>query len=318
MAYTLAIDLGGTNTKFALVNRELEICHERSYPTFAELGAEQACQRWLSQIKDWLVRHPIDLIGIGSPGPLDSDRGMILSTPNLKDWAHFSFTEFFEKALKVPTFIENDANCAALGEWSQEKHIDDHVVLTIGTGVGSGVISNGQLLRGANGWAVEAGHMTIDMRGPLCACGKRGCLEAIVGGHGLVARYLERATEKIRDLSPHEVFNRAKLGESLALTLAHEWAEGLAVGVGNLLNIFNPTRVTLTGGVSQNFTFVEERFRKKLLTEAFALNVKYCEIVVSKLQNKAGLLGAAIWAHQNYERQKMSPVQQGSDRAHSY
>jgi glucokinase len=297
--YTLAIDLGGTNTKFALITKNHQVLKELTLATHSEAGPKAACQRWVNAISDWRNNYTIDLVGIGSPGPLDTVTGEILVTPNLKNWEHFSFTDFFKTQLGVPTFIENDGNCAALGEWSQDKSISDLVVLTLGTGIGCGVISGGKLVRGAFGWAVEAGHMTIDMKGPLCECGKRGCLEVFVGGAALVKRYNEKAPKKLETLTPQELFNRARLGEELALNLVHSWTEGLAIGIGNLLNLFNPTKVILTGGISPSFSFVEERFKKNLLTQAFVPSIKCTEIVVSKLQNKAGLLGAALWAQQN-------------------
>jgi glucokinase len=292
---TLAIDLGGTNTKLAVVSKDLKILDEMEMPTHGNLGVEAAMQRWLAAIEPWIKGQNIDLIGIGSPGPLDTEKGMILETPNLRGWARFSFSDFFKSKLGLPCFIENDANCSALGEWSQYS-VDDLICITLGTGVGVGIIASGKLVRGTKGMASQGGHMTIDTNGPLCNCGKPGCWEAFAGADSLVRRYNERAQPKVEKLTAHEIFNRARIGEGLATELIHEWTRAMAVAVGNLVNIFNPKKIVLTGGVSRSFHHIEGEFRRILVTQAFEDSLKCAEIVVSQLQNKAGLLGAAYSA----------------------
>jgi glucokinase len=235
---------------------------------------------------------------------------MILTTPNLVGWENFPITETLKKETGLPTYIENDANCAAVGEHGKNK-ISDFVLLTLGTGVGSGVVSGGHLVRGINGLGVEAGHMVIDRGGPICGCGRRGCLEAFVGGRLFVERYNEKSKDKIRDLDARSVFVRAKKNDQIAQELVEDWVEGLAVGIGNLINIFNPTQVILSGGLSAAYQEIKPVFLEILLREAFEPSLKYCEVVVSQLQERAALLGAALWArqqnhHKNERNKKMS------------
>lgn len=289
----LAIDLGGTNTKLALVCRDLKIKKEISVPTLGHLPPERAVESWMEAIQDWLSLHSIFVIGMGSPGPLDTKRGIILHTPNLPGWSGFSLAHAFKKYVKAPCFVENDAKCAALGEWSRHK-ISDMIVLTLGTGVGCGIITGGELLRGPKGIGSEAGHMTIDQNGPLCNCGKRGCLEAFVGAYAFVSLYNSKASQKVS--SPEEIFALADEGKSPAIEIRDLWVRALAVGVGNLINIFNPRLIVLTGGVSRSFDKISASFGEILLTQAFEDSVKWTKVVVSRLQQKSGLLGAALQA----------------------
>lgn len=293
----VAVDLGGTNTRVAIVSGSEIVCQE-AILTDVSHGPQRAAELWAETIKKWIPQYKPLAIGIGSPGPLDSSVGCILETPNLKSWAGFSFTQFLKDTLGLPCFLENDANCAALGEWSVNK-VPDQVVLTLGTGVGSGVICDGKLLRGFKGMAVEAGHMSIDRNGPKCACGKRGCLEAFVGGASLIQLYesLSPSKEKV---SPEEIFERAQKNEKLAKDLVHAWTQNLAIGIGNLVNIFNPHAVILTGGLSASFPKVEKDFNNFLITQAFHHVLQWNEVRVSQLQGKAGLIGAAVWAKNNY------------------
>ena len=264
-------------------------------------GPKAAAEKWLHETAAWRKDFQIEAMGIGSPGPLDCEKGMILETPNLKHWENISFTNFFKKNLGAPSFLENDANCAALGEWHHHK-VDDLIVITLGTGVGTGVISSGKLIRGVRGFGVEAGHMTIDMNGPRCECGKFGCFEALVGARLLVARYNQKSKTKIKDLDASTLFAKAKAtgkeADPIARDLAKLWTKALAVAVGNLVNIFNPTLISLAGGVSHAFKEYESEFHKILLTEAFDTSLKCVNVSVSEIQEKAGLYGAAVWAKQ--------------------
>jgi glucokinase len=299
----LAIDLGGTNAKLGVISEDYKILAEKMIPTDAKKGPEHSVKNWVAILKTWQRDYDINLVGIGSPGPLDSDTGVILNTPNLESWENFPLCALVTKETGLPCFIENDANCAALGEWIFNK-IPNFVMVTLGTGVGSGVIDAGNLVRGVKGLAVEAGHMVIDRQGPLCPCGRKGDLEAWVGGRSFVAQYNERSQNKIPELASKEVFERAKNKDTIAMELVESWILHLAIGIGNLVNLFNPTQIILTGGMSAAFPELEERFNKIFLHEAFKPSLNYCEIVVSQLQERAGIFGAALWARQQHERRK--------------
>ncbi|MCC6276853.1 MAG: ROK family protein [Oligoflexia bacterium] len=287
----LAIDLGGTLTKLGLFSPELKLLKKTSLPTEVEWGPKQAIQKWIELALNWSTHFQIAAIGIASPGPLDTKKGCILETPNLEGWENVSFTKSLSKALRTEAIIENDANLAGYAEWKKSRH-NDVVTLTLGTGVGSGVVLGGQLLLGC-GLATELGHMTIDQNGPVCACGKRGCLEVFVGGRGLLKNYLERGG---RASSVKEVFASAASDESLAQELIAQWTKALAIGVGNILNIFNPREVVLAGGLSGSFPQVKNEFQKILITQSFKESLKWCEVRKSRLDDNSGLLGAASWA----------------------
>jgi glucokinase len=307
---TVAIDLGGTNTKLGLLDQKLNLVATQTIPTEAKLGLEAAIQKWVKIIEEWKKKFELDVIGIGSPGPLDSETGFILKTPNLPQWESFSITETLKKKTGLPSYIENDANCSALGEcWA--NHVSDLVLLTLGTGVGTGVVSGGQLIRGVRGLGVEGGHMVIDHQGPYCGCGRQGCLEAFVGGRLFVQRYNEKAAAKIPELEARKVFELAESGDDHAKKLVKIWIESLAIGIGNLVNIFNPSKVILSGGLSAVYQEIKPVFQEILLREAFAASLKCCEVVVSQLQERAGILGAGLWArqqnHLSDERTKKMP-----------
>jgi len=301
---TLAIDLGGTNTKIALVDKDLRIVKELSVPTNGDAGPEANVLEWLALVKPWMEQNEVKVVGMGIPGPLDTDRGIILESPNLKKWEFFSFTQFIQKNLNIPCYIENDANCAALGEWSQQR-VSDLVVLTLGTGLGSGVIANNRLLRGAGGLAVEAGHMTVDINGPDCMCGKKGCFEVYVGGYSFLTRFNK---DGAKAATVQDIFKMSQMGDKKAQDAVRHWTFAMAVGIGNLINLFNPRKVILTGGMSQAFAQVKEEFSKMLPSQAFKHSVEYAEVEISNLQNQAGLIGAALWAQQKNERANLSTM----------
>jgi glucokinase len=166
----LGIDLGGTNTKIGVGPLHGALKVSGSVETQVEKGPEAWVARVVEAVKDWNL--DFDSVGVGSPGPLDTLTGKILSTPNLQQFKDFAMKPVFEAAFKKKCSFENDANCAALGEFGFGAHKNNPnlVVLTLGTGVGSGVIAGGQLVRGAKGFATEMGHMVINFNGPLCKC----------------------------------------------------------------------------------------------------------------------------------------------------
>lgn len=283
MKKVLAIDLGGTNTRLAVIDTRLKILSEVSFPTRSDLKARDAVKEWSEPLSDLLTNHKISGFGIGSPGPLNTKTGKILETPNLSLWTGFSFTKYLEKYLHVPGWIENDANCAALGElaFSKSKNL---IVLTLGTGVGSGVIVDGKLLTGENGLASEAGHICIKKGGPECLCGARGCLEACLGANYLTQKFDSK-------LSAKEIFEK-----HLDHPVVQEWVEDLAIGIGSLINIFNPKTFVLTGGLSTGLKSQMPHLQALIRAHSFSHLNRNCQIRISKLHNHGGLLGAACLA----------------------
>src|SRR5256886_1556164 len=233
-------------------------------------------------------------VGIGSPGPLDTKTGVVLLTPNL-GWTNFPLRDRLTQALGLPAALDNDANCAIFGEWWRgAARGADHVVgLTIGTGIGGGIVLRGEVYRGASDIAGEIGHMTIDSTGRLCKCGNYGCLEAYASGPAIAAR----AVEGIRpgaDTSLPKYVN----GDLSKIT-----AQVVDEGVASIINIFNPEVVVVCGGVTLAGDRLFEPLRAEVRRRAFKPAVEVCRIVPGELTGTAGVYGAAAvfikhtWGH---------------------
>lgn len=247
----LGIDLGGINTKIGIADPKGQLLKHTQIPTDPDEGPEKWVSRIFDEVRAWKI--PFAAIGVGSPGPLDTKAGTIITTPNLKSFEGFSMKKAFENRFQVPSFFENDANCAALAEiyFGPHKGIRELVAMTLGTGVGSGVITRGKLIVG-QGLATELGHMIIDMDGPPCFCGRRGCLESFVGARNTVERF-KKLTKSQAEIEMKDIFDRHEKGEGTASQIIQEWVRALAVGLANVITIFNPQVVVLNGGVSRSW-----------------------------------------------------------------
>jgi len=246
---SVGIDVGGTFTKIGLVAPDGTLRRSVSIPT--EPGREPAefVRRLTAVIGDWRFGS----LGLGLAGGVDQDDGALLFAPNLRNWLGFPFKRVFERLLKVPVAAENDANAAVWGGYvvALKKRPRSVVGLTLGTGVGGGLILDGRLYRGATRSAGEAGHQTLSLRGPLCHCGKRGCLEAYAGTYGIqrAARRLMRRPPQ--PFTPKSVAEAAKAGDPGALRVWEEVGGWLGLGIANLCLVYNPEAVLLLGGVAQ-------------------------------------------------------------------
>ena len=298
----------------------------RSRPTQAHLGQEGVADRIAEMINEVIqltghetgaAREDFVGVGIGSPGPLDRKTGVVIVTPNL-GWRDFPLRDAVSKRVGLPATLDNDANCATLGEWwcgaARGGH---HVVgLTIGTGIGGGLILNGELYHGASDAAGEIGHTSIDGTGRRCKCGNYGCLEAYASGPAIA----ERATEALAgdeasllrtlvdgDLSritARTVYEAATRGDPLAREVVRETAGFLGTGVANLVNIFNPDVVVLAGGVTDAGDALFEPLRAEVRRRAFRPAVEACRIVPGALAGSAGVVGAVA----TFKMQQMGGV----------
>ena len=309
----VAIDLGGTNIKAALVATNGQILREKRVPTEAAEGPEAVCSRIVVLARDLiqaegLAMEDVISVGIGVPGPLNSKTGVVLRCPNMPGWEDFKVAEFITEQLQVAVHIENDANAAALAEaWVGAGKGTRHVVcMTLGTGVGCGVVANGRILKG-QGQGAELGHMIVREGGRLCGCGARGCLEAYAAA-GSVAK---RAIDALNDGGPavrksrlagttptcKSVFQAAEEGDALALRLVSDTARYLAAGLASVVHIFHPQVIVLTGGmISAGDDAVLGPTKKFLSTLAMSEMLQSVEIKLSPLEDRAGVLGAAAIA----------------------
>jgi glucokinase len=245
-------------------------------------------------------------VGIGSPGPLDTKKGIVILTPNL-GWTNMPLRDRIAEGVNLPAVLDNDANCAIYGEWwrGAARGVQDVVGLTIGTGIGGGIVLGGEIYHGASDAAGEIGHMTIEADGRLCNCGNHGCLEAYASGPAIAARAIEGIVAGAKtglpqyvggDLSKitaQVVYEAANDGDAYALKVVRETAELLGAGVASIVNIFNPEVVVICGGVTQAGDKLFGPLTAEVHHRAFKPAWEVCRILPGTLTGTAGVYGAA-------------------------
>lgn len=313
--YIVGVDLGGTNIVVGAMSTDGEQTHGmRSEPTHAERGAESVVDRIVAMIERVIAetteatgaaRRDFLGVGVGAPGPLDRDRGLVVVAPNL-GWHDFPLRDVIGERVRLPVTLDNDANCATVGEWWQgaAKGGVNVVGMTIGTGIGGGLVLEGKLYHGSSDVAGEIGHTTIDITGRYCRCGNYGCLEAYASGPAIAMRAreaLERDESslltkmvdgQVDRLTAATVYEAANQGDSLAREIVRDTAVFLGAGIANLLNIFNPDVVVIAGGVTQAGERLFEPLRAEVKRRAFRPAVAACRIVPGSLPGTAGVVGA--------------------------
>ncbi|MDQ6887359.1 MAG: ROK family protein [Gemmatimonadota bacterium] len=325
--YIVGVDVGGTNIVVGVMpsdgSRTLAV---RDHPTQAEGGAEGVVDRIVSMIEQ-VMRDvsasegaaPADFVGVGmgAPGPLDRERGVVVVAPNL-GWHDFPLRDVIADRVKLPVTLDNDANCATLGEWWRGAAQGGRNVIgvTIGTGIGGGIVLDGALYHGSSDVAGEIGHTTIEAAGRYCRCGNYGCLEAYASGPAIALRAreaLERdeisVLRKLVDghlerLTAADVYDAANRGDALALEIVRDTARFLGTGVANLLNTLNPDVVVIAGGVTRAGDRLFEPLRAEVRRRAFRPAVTACRIVPGSLPGTAGVVGAVA----TFKQQKMGGV----------
>jgi glucokinase-like ROK family protein len=217
-------------------------------------------------------------IGVGVWGLVDHDRGVIRFAPNLM-WRDIPVKEIWEQKFGVPVYLENDANASALGEYyfGAGRNVEDFIYMSMDIGVGGGIISAGKLFRGSSGYAGEIGHMTIDPHGNPCSCGKMGCLETMVGRHVIIKRYQGITGEA--EISLEEIIQRARSGDTIARSVFEDIAETLGLGIGNLVNIFNPERIILGWSLGQAFDLLMPTLEKSIWKNSLSEQMGKPELV---------------------------------------
>jgi glucokinase len=282
----IGIDLGGSKIAGVLTTHTGKILMETKIPTEASQGKKHVFNniKKTIQVLTHSEKSKIEAIGIGAPGPIIYEKGIVVEAPNLPGWKKVPLKQIFEKEYKVPILVENDANCAALAEarFGAGKFAKNFIYITVSTGIGGGIIIDRKIYHGAIGCAGEIGHMKIDLNGPKCGCGKHGCIEAI-----------SRQIRKKTGMNSMALELAAKHGNKTAINAINELAFYLGVGISNLVNILNPELVVIGGGLSnmKNLLFVP--LRKEFKKQVLALPGRSVKIVRAKLGTQAGVLGAA-------------------------
>ncbi|NQO45099.1 ROK family glucokinase [Streptococcus suis] len=309
----IGIDLGGTSVKLAILTTEGEIQEKWSIKTNTLDDGSHIVPDIIDSIKQQFETHGLTKddflgVGMGSPGVVDSEAGTVIGAYNL-NWKTLQLVkDQFESALGLPFFIDNDANVAALGEqWVGAGNNNPNVVfMTLGTGVGGGVIAAGNLIRGVKGAGGELGHITVDFDEPFaCTCGKKGCLETVASATGIVnlsRRYadqyagdakLKQMIDDGQDVTAKDVFDLAKEGDDLALIVYRHFSEYLGVACANIAAVLNPAYIVLGGGVSAAGEFLLDGVRKVFAENSFPQIKESTQIVLATRGNDAGVLGAA-------------------------
>lgn len=254
------------------------------------------------------IREKIIAIGIGSPGPLSPSRGIIISPPNFTGWSNIPLKKIMEEEFKLPTFIENDAKACALGErwFGCCKNIDNFVYLAVGTGVGAGIIINGEIYRGQGELAGEIGHTTIDINGPRCSCGNYGCLEIYTSILSLIERI--KREEKLKYLlkdgyleTLESFYKIAREGDIRAVEILNDYCFWLGVGIVNIINIFSPSAVILgREALINGADLIIPRIEKIIYERGFSITSQQTKILSSIIGQNTGVIGAATIALQEF------------------
>jgi len=311
--WLLGIDIGGTSVKLAFLTEEGDILHKWEIPTNTENNGSniiqdigEAVHKKLSELD---VSHDkLKAAGVGAPGPIDQEKGVMFEAVNLGWPDNFPLRDLMQEAVGVPVAIENDANSAALGEmWKGAgEGAKDLIAITLGTGVGGGVIVNGDIVHGAKGAAGEVGHITaVPHDGYMCNCGKAGCLETVASATGIVrtakellADYegdsqLKALLDSNGDITAKDIFDAAQAGDQLALSTVDSLADHLGLALANIGSLFNPERIVIGGGVSKAGDFLVGKIEQYFKKYAFKPVGESTEIVLAQLGNDAGIAGAA-------------------------
>ena len=318
---SLGIDLGGTKILTAVATAQGKMLSRDHSVTPATKGQEAVVQSILESIgraleQAGIAASQLSAIGVGAPGLSNPETGILFTSPNLPGWRDVPLRDIIEKELGKKAFLINDANAAALGElyFGAAKGAHHFIYITISTGIGGGIIIDGEVYTGSIGTAGEVGHMTIDDDGPPCNCGNRGCWETLASGTAMarearkqikegartsILGYAEGDVEKV---TAQVIHNAAKEGDSLAKELITRTGYYVGVGLANLVNIFNPELIVIGGGLSNIGDMLLEPAYKVAGERAFKESYRTVRFALAKLGRDSGVLGAAAFALQEMKK----------------
>jgi len=317
----LGVDLGGTKILTAVANSQGKMLSRDHSITPAQKGHKAVIQSILESVHRALGRADVaisDLIvvGVGAPGLLNPETGILFTSPNLPGWRDVPLRDIIQEKLGKKTFLINDANAAALGEFyfGAARGARNFIYITISTGIGGGIVIDGKIYSGAIGAAGEVGHMTVDDDGPICNCGNRGCWETLASGTALAreARHrieegvrtsiLEYADGDVEKVNPQVINSAARQGDSLAKELIGRTGYYVGVGLANLVNIFNPELIVIGGGLSNIGDMLFEPAFKVAGERAYKEAFQAVRFASAELGRNSGVLGAAAFALQEMRK----------------
>jgi glucokinase len=308
--YLIGLDLGGTAIKAGVVDEQWRIIARSSIPTEAHLGPEHVISR-LGLIAQQVTQQAglnwsaIDGVGVGCPGPC-TEEGLVLAAPNLPGWTEIPLQKQLVRQMGVTVAVVNDANAAGYGEFIAgtgriDPQIAHMILLTLGTGVGGGIIIDRKLLVGPHGNAAELGHLIVAINGRPCGCGQRGCLEQYASATGITreARRLIAAGQSSAmpaEPSAKDIFTHAQAGDALALAVVDDMCVHLAAGIITIIHSFDPQLVVLGGGVAAAGDWLLDRVRSHVGQAYWTMSKPFARIEAARLGNDAGFIGAAALA----------------------
>ena len=310
--YYIGIDLGGTNIAVGLVTEDGKIVKSISVPTLAERDYREIVKDMAETSKRVVAEAGVDMaevkaVGIGCPGSIDNEKGECAYSNNLK-MEHAKVAEEFRKHLDLPVNLENDANAAALGEYEINGNgAKSFVFITLGTGVGGGVVIDGKIYRGFNGVGAELGHTVLVAGGEGCSCGRKGCWEAYASVTALI-RQTREAIEKNPDtimksmveedgkVSGKTAFVAAKKGDKVANEVVEKYLEYVAEGITNMVNVFQPEKIVIGGSISKEGDYLLTPVREFVAKNDYNRYMQKAEIEIATLFGDAGIIGAALSA----------------------
>ena len=316
--FAIGVDLGGTNLRVAAINENGGLFDQLNLPTEAEKGREDVVERLSSGILElvqrWKERYQLAGIGVGIPGIIKMKEGILVASPNLPGWENFNIRGLISKRLNSPFYLENDANAAALGEkWIGSGRSVEHLCfLTMGTGIGGGLILNGKVWHGVAGMAAELGHVTIHPNGRLCKCGNYGCLEAYAAASAVVkaaqefmeagnaSPALQKAASSGTKLTSAVIYQLAKEKDASSIAIFDQVGRSLGIAIANFINIFDIDTFVLGGGAVDAWDAFEKSMFEEVARRSYVYRNDPRKILKSSLGSQAGIFGAAYLAFQNY------------------
>lgn len=307
----VSIDLGGTNLRVALVDEKGEVLARILQPTKPERGRSKVFESLTESIEEAIEKGKMKGLeplgaGIGFPGVFAED-GVILGAPQLPDWVGFDLLEALREGVSIPVFLENDANCAALGEYwmFREELPDTFVFMTLGSGIGGGVILDGKLWRGYLGSAGEIGHIPVEPKGPFCGGGHQGCIEVFASAVGLKnlieqmldegvsSDFLSAFEKKSSAVTPKDAYEAAMRGDAGAIRLFERFGSYLGISLASVINVLNPKAIVIGGNIANAWEFFSPSILPSLKRHTFPYVAERLMIRKARLGEDAGILGAA-------------------------
>ncbi|MCX7919577.1 MAG: ROK family protein [bacterium] len=312
--YLIGVDLGGTTIITVVTDINGKVIASVKCLSEVKQGVDAVVNRIVDTIYATVAKAKIQInqiiaIGVGAPGPLSTKTGVIIDAPNLDGWVNVPLRDMVKKAFRntIPVFLDNDANAAAYGEFwvGAGKKVSNLIMLTLGTGIGGGIIIDKKLYRGPDDTAGELGHISVFPNGPVCNCGNHGCLEAIASATGMVNRAVdalrlgrksilrELAENDLNKVTAKMIYDAVLKGDTLAKDIMRETGRYIGIAAASLVNIFNPEMIVFSGGMINAGEYLFNPIREEVKKRAFPQPAKRVKILPAKLGEYAGAIGAA-------------------------